>query len=87
MHFCFVGSVLMCLSSSGGVESVINENIDIEEHTLDPLKKGQVIMKIVSSILAMIATPILVISNIRRIYWTKKNFEKHPDVHRLLPNM
>jgi hypothetical protein len=44
-------------------------------------------MKVVSSILAIISTPILVISNIRRIYWTGKNFQKHPDVHKLLPNM
>lgn len=83
-HFCFVASALMCLTKQGGVDGAIsNTGTEVE----DPLLRGQLIMRVVSSILAIIATPILVISNIRRVYWTGKNFQKHPDVHKLLPNM
>jgi hypothetical protein len=41
----------------------------------------------VSATLAIIATPLLVISNVRRVYWIAKNFKKQPEIHKLLPNM
>jgi hypothetical protein len=44
-------------------------------------------MKIMSSVLAIIAFPILILANARRTYWTAKNFKKQPEIHKLLPNM
>lgn len=84
MHFCYVASALMCLTESGGVDAALTSAEASED---DPLKKGQMIMKVISSILSIIAAPILLISNVRRVYFTGKNFKKHPDVHRLMPNM
>ena len=89
LHFCYVSAALMCLNESGGIEASINDAKPVLGPSVGGTAKGdtEMVMKIMSSILAIIATPILVLANARRTFWTFKNFKKQPDVHKLLPNM
>ena len=50
------------------------------------LEDGQV-LHTVSSVLAIVATPILVSSNARRLVFLCKNLGSRPDIHKLLPKM
>lgn len=99
MHFCYVAAALVCLKQKGVLESLAEgiarqaahaRGVGLQGEGEDPATAGtagQEVMKIMSSILAIIATPILVISNVRRVYWIAKNFKKQPEIHKLLPNM
>ena len=64
MHFCFVASALMCLvKQDGGSLDGIEEHL--MEEALEEQAKGKA-LELVSSVLAIIAMPILVFSNTRR---------------------
>jgi len=79
MHFCFVASALVCLTSEKSETETPKAGSDlIDENT-------QAILSMISSVLAIIALPILVVSNVRRTIFTCKNIQSQPHIHKLLP--
>jgi hypothetical protein len=97
MHICFVASSLMCLAGpdDGSGESMVEK---IEHEIEAELAKAQsadassdaytmIILQLVSSILAVLAIPILLFANVRRAIYICKNIRSKPGIHKLLPKM
>lgn len=83
MHFCFVASALYCFIDKEGSQSEggASEDLQTQPYNLDYA------LKLIIKLSAVLATPILIFSNVRRFIYIFKNSKLHPNVFKLLPNL